>query len=259
VTHDLNSCIEYWREARAKIDKFKKLDDQKLVFGACTREFGHKYEVLPLVTDKEIVAFEENHQLALPLQYKTYLQTFGAGGAGPYYGIADFREYVSAGNYEDVFPYTETVDYDDMDDDQPIWNYPGLAWLGTAGCGTDFMMEFRGPSPGQLWCNWSEQCSIEGTLIEFYQKWIDKLEPGLERFHRLRSLANASDAQGKPSFEAMLEHMQCGYRELTRENGNSWLSDDEIALYFDGTPGRVILNRRREIQEFIVTDVGQIS
>ena len=89
---DRNSCIEYWREAREKIDKFKKLDDQKLVFGAWTRGFGHMYEVLPVVTDAEILAFEEKHQLELPLEYKTYLQTFGAGGADPYYGIADFRE-----------------------------------------------------------------------------------------------------------------------------------------------------------------------
>ena len=144
MTRDHNSCIEYWREAREKIEKFKKLDDQKLVFGANTFGIGHKYEVFPVVTDQEILAFEAKRQLELPLQYKTYLQTFGAGGAGPYYGIEDFREYVSAGNYEETFPYTETVDYDEMDDDQPIWDYPGLAYLCTAGCGTDFMMEFRG-------------------------------------------------------------------------------------------------------------------
>jgi len=256
VVSDNESCIEFWRNARGKVDKFKKLDDQALVFGAWTRGFGHEYEVLPVVTDEEVLRFEDKHQLVLPLEYSTYLRTFGAGGAGPYYGIADFRQYVSAGSYDDTFPYTEAIEYDEMDDDQPIWNYPGLAWLGTAGCGADFLMEFRGPSPGQIWCDWSQQCSVVGTLIEFYQKWLDKVETGLERFHRLRSLSNASPV---PSFDALLVHMRCGYREITREDGNSQMPEDQIALYFDDTPGRVLLNRRRDIQQFVITDVGQIS
>jgi len=256
MIEDSNDCIEFWREARAKIDKFKKLDDQCLVFGANTRGIGHFYEVFPLVTDLEIEAFEQEHQLELPLQYKTYLQTFGAGGAGPNYGIVDFRQHVSPGNYSETFPYTEEVWYDDMDDDQPIWDYPGLAYLGTAGCGTEYMIEFRGSNPGRLWVNWQEACTNAGSMIEYYQMWIDKVEPGLERFHRLRALANSRD---NLSFEAVVKQMQCEPRESTYKGGRDWITEDEIMVHFEGTLGGVIVNQRRELLRFRLDNVGQIS
>ncbi len=172
MINDEKECVEFWSKAKENIKLFKKLDDAEIVFGARTRNSGHRYKTLPVVTDKELLKFEKNNGFELPIEYKTFLQTFGAGGAGPYYGIYDFRKNVLPNTYTKPFPYSSTFEFtDDVSEDDPIWNYDGLAFICEGGCGIEFFIELNGNSPGQIWCSWAEECSIEGYFLEFYRKF----------------------------------------------------------------------------------------
>ncbi|MEK8018313.1 MAG: SMI1/KNR4 family protein [Candidatus Parabeggiatoa sp.] len=251
---DKNTCIEFWLRLKEKIPKFEKLDDAEVVFGARTRGSGHNYKILPVVTDQEISAFEKNNGFELPLEYKTYIKTFGAGGAGPYYGISDFRKQVLPSQFLDPFPYSETVEFtDETEDDDPIWDYPGLAFIGEYGCGTEFLIELNGTCPGTIWCNGSYACSKIGTFMEFYQQWVNKVEVGLERYQLLKSLR----AQKMYSLETIIETMQCRFNEQTTAD-RSCVPESEIWIHFEKTPGRVVVNEKKEVLRINIYDRNSI-
>lgn len=244
-----NDCIDYWRALREKIARFDKLDDVALVFGARTRGQGHDYEILPIVSNEELLAFENANGFELPFEYRTYLQTFGAGGAGPNYGIGDFRKYVLPYEFKTPFPYEEEVYYDDVSDDDPVWDQPGLAFVSNAGCGTEFHTELNGPAPGTLWCAWAEACSRAGTFLGFYQEWADKVENGLERYHLLKSFIDEKTGRLKPKglmLDDVADKMQCAYQERGRDWSSS-VAEGETWVHFDKTPGRVIIDNKKKV------------
>lgn len=53
------------------------------VFGAN----GHMFIVNPTLPEAEILAFETQHRIVLPADYREFLLRIGNGGAGPYYGV----------------------------------------------------------------------------------------------------------------------------------------------------------------------------
>ena len=106
---DQNDYLEYWTKLKDEIKTFSEVDDLGVIFGSNTRGFGHEYQILPVVPEKELAEFERRTGLELPLEYRTYLQVFGAGGAGPNYGIHDFRETVQHEDFPFPFPLTETT------------------------------------------------------------------------------------------------------------------------------------------------------
>ena len=250
MINDKKECVDFWLYAKKKIAKFKKIDDIKLIFGVETRNFGHKYQILPTVTDKEILAFEANNGFELPLEYLTFLQTFGAGGAGPYYGIYDFRKRVLPRIFLKPFPYTTTFTFsDDVTDDEPIWDYDGLAFIGEAGCGADFYIELNGSNPGQIWCSWQEECSIQGSFLDFYNTWLEKTDLQLNRYQRLKELKNRRNLfclPAKLKFDDVISHMQCSYNEKSFRD-EKYITEGQIWIRFEHTHGKVILNEKRDV------------
>jgi len=262
MIRDKKECIEFWQALPEKLEKFAKLDDAEIVFGAYTRGGGHKYRRLPIVTDQEIAEFESNNGFEIPLEYRTYLQTFGAGGGGPYYGIYDFRKYVLPNTYLDPNPFTEEVWYDDADgDDDPIWDSPGIAFFGDLGCGAVFGIELNGPSPGLIWFDWQEGLSPMGTFIEFYEKWIDKVENGLERFHLMKSLMKGETRVERPqiTFADIVEHMPCDFEELNRDNYGPIVPEGERWIWFDKTPGKVVIDENDTVLKIEIFGNGWID
>ena len=77
---DEKDYLEYWTKLKSEVATFRALDDKRLTFGAWTCGWGHKFETLPIVSGKEIADFERRTGLDLPVEYRTYLQSFGAGG-----------------------------------------------------------------------------------------------------------------------------------------------------------------------------------
>jgi hypothetical protein len=66
-----------------KLDTLRELDPSFEVFGAA----GHEYELNPALSEEELSAFEAEHRVKLPLEYRSFLKEAGNGGAGPVYGL----------------------------------------------------------------------------------------------------------------------------------------------------------------------------
>lgn len=239
----------YWRALREKVPTFEKLDDVELVFGARTRGQGHNYQILPKVSDEELLRFEKANGFELPVEYRTYLQSFGAGGAGPNYGISDFRKYILPHEFKEPFPYKAEVYYDEVDDDDPVWDQPGMAFISNAGCGAEFHIELNGPAPSTIWCAWSEACSNYGRFLSFYQTWADKVKMGLERYHLLKSFIDQETLRLRPkglTLRDVADKMQCAFEERDRAWSKS-VAEGQLWVHFDKTPGRVIIDENRRV------------
>lgn len=53
------------------------------IFGAET----HGFRLNPRLSQKDALAFEQQHKIALPADYRQFLRDVGNGGAGPFYGV----------------------------------------------------------------------------------------------------------------------------------------------------------------------------
>ncbi|WP_029631990.1 SMI1/KNR4 family protein [Zavarzinella formosa] len=136
----------YWRGAKARVAAFQKADPRlELVFGSK----GHKYELLPPVAEPHLNACEAAHGVSIPPDYRTFLAVMGAGGAGPDYGLYDFRT-MDASHVGERFPLTESHEWPEADDD-PLWRLPGLMTISTSGCAIEWFIEVNGPQPGTMW------------------------------------------------------------------------------------------------------------
>lgn len=63
------------------LERLKTL--RPVVFGAET----HGFRMNPPLSEAEALAFEQDHRIALPLDYRQFLRNVGNGGAGPFYGV----------------------------------------------------------------------------------------------------------------------------------------------------------------------------
>src|SRR5947209_5864891 len=71
---------------RDRIRLLAAIDPDRHVFGAGT----HQYQLAPPLTDAELVTLEAGVG-PLPTEYRTFVRTLGAHGAGPYYGLVELR------------------------------------------------------------------------------------------------------------------------------------------------------------------------
>jgi hypothetical protein len=70
------------------LDDLDRRDRRRKVFGAN----GHDYELRPPLPAPVIQAFEMQHSVMMPEDYRYFLTEVGNGGAGPYYGVFPFGQ-----------------------------------------------------------------------------------------------------------------------------------------------------------------------
>jgi hypothetical protein len=70
-------------DLRAEIKQLSIRDNERKVFGA----MEHKYHLNEVLTEAELHAFEANHAISLPADYRDYLKETGYGIAGPFHGV----------------------------------------------------------------------------------------------------------------------------------------------------------------------------
>jgi hypothetical protein len=73
------------------------------VFGAD----GHHFSLNAPLAEAEVLGFERQHAVRLPLDYRRFLLDLGNGGAGPYYGIFPLGAFDGAGG--DLEPWGDFV------------------------------------------------------------------------------------------------------------------------------------------------------
>ena len=187
----------FWYYAKEKVELFSMVDTEKtqLIFGArASLSPGHDYHIFPTMSLDEIAQIEKDKSITLPAEFKSYLLKFGAGGAGPAYGVVNLREAFANATFDRPFVYKKHYAEDGIED------FSGLMYIGTAGCGSDYFIELKGLSVGQIYCNWGDggSDSDTGTIRDFYAEWLDNTSSAIirhqhQKIQELEALTKANN------------------------------------------------------------------
>ncbi|BCM91723.1 hypothetical protein IAD21_03598 [Abditibacteriota bacterium] len=137
----------------------------------------------PPLSMKEVEEFEATHCVVLPLGYRRFITEIGNGGKGPpAYDWAALGENGDLPQHLDVpFPLTENSVWEG--EEEPLrtelssaaWS-GGYLYLGTEGCGMNWVLIVTGLSRGQIWdlC-WAGACSVNPRrdFLSWYEYWLD--------------------------------------------------------------------------------------
>jgi hypothetical protein len=78
--------------------------------GAREKKYAeHKGCLNPVLSEEEVVAFERQHRITLPKEYRTFLLEVGNGGLGPGYGLSTLAEAAEESPTRDLdkpFPFS---------------------------------------------------------------------------------------------------------------------------------------------------------
>jgi hypothetical protein len=155
----------------------------------------------PPLTEADIARFEAQHRLELPEAYRAFLLQIGNGGDGPpEYGIPKLGKIVTHKTrqtdahlracYQELrfvrepFPLVQAwVWEDEIDTDETVIHAArchGHLYLGTEGCGLNWVLIVTGPERGLIW-----QIADEGAqptiprrdFLTWYEDWLDGIAP----------------------------------------------------------------------------------
>ncbi|GHO89406.1 SMI1/KNR4 family protein [Dictyobacter formicarum] len=174
---------------KEKLKSLKRQDTQFQTFGASE----HTYELHPPLTPDEVSAFEQQHAIILPEDYRNFLLSIGNGGAGPYYGLFPIHMYNwELENVQDNFlalpfphqkawqPDSDVIDTEAVDENH---TYFGNYWIQGAmrichfGCGVYLLLVVTGPERGNIW--FDDRASdngiypAESNFLTWYETWLE--------------------------------------------------------------------------------------
>lgn len=191
-------------EVRRKLQELRAADPDYQRFAATT----HRYELNPVLKPEAVAAFEDEHRILLPEDYKEFLLTLGDGGVGPYYGVYPLLEATTEHRFtarkpidlSSPFPHNaawdeswpDAINWDEGErpDDDTLLDYldprhiSGALCISQFGCGDFLLLVVNGAERGNVWFdgrgNYSGLFPEEGTggarigFAEWYMKWLDE-------------------------------------------------------------------------------------
>ena len=209
----------FWNQIIQKIHQMEQLDPHKVLVSK--PQLYKRFERLPTVPEKEIIAFEREHQLTLPENYRSYLQFFGAGGVGPtdtgifsFYSNG-FRDNLSlASSHPSEVKAINGFDADIEDGQHPIKDLHGLLCLGYLGSGEEFLV-VNGTEHGLVWF-WNDIDMIgnDGQFDQWYENWANRKIELLMNYHAFHSI------NGSMSFEQIKKTMKVPYTVTPMDGEN---------------------------------------
>ena len=156
-----------------------------------------RFSLHPPLPEHEVVAFEEQHHIALPEDYRNFLCSVGNGGAGPSFGIyklgMDYEKPISDDILRNLPKWFLHQDDWDAPEDFPDPDHryyandvmQGAMPISTVGCGTDYWLIVSGPSQGQIWLDSrADRNGIEpifddddefATFGTWYSQWLQSV------------------------------------------------------------------------------------
>ncbi|MBL9028580.1 MAG: SMI1/KNR4 family protein [Myxococcales bacterium] len=181
----------------------------RLVFGAQE----HGYDLPGAATEQELEAFEREHGVELPVDYRAWLARVSNGGAGPYYGLRALHDAVeerelmpqhhvvardSEGNElaragtsprpvldrpsQVGRPFPFEAPWSPLDDGFSLPDdtnpYDGSLVLADQGCGMLSLLVVSGTHRGEVW---SDSTASEGGFSPEAPSFLDWVEAWLER------------------------------------------------------------------------------
>jgi hypothetical protein len=196
---------DFTQRVRNGLNELRRRDPEgKRVFGASS----HGYGLHPAVPEAEIRAWEHEHAIHLPPDYRAFLGQLGNGGAGPYYGVFKLGEMDDnfgfkvwepgglVGTLARPFPHAarwnlspeelERIQASE-DDDEILRTYwvaiDGAIPICHEGCALRDWLVVSGPETGNVWHDatadfngWSPRAFSDGrhmTFADWYVSWLD--------------------------------------------------------------------------------------
>jgi hypothetical protein len=106
------------------LNELDRRDTRRKVFGS----IGHQYKLRPPLPGSVIEAFERQHGIEVPQDYKCFITEIGDGGAGPYYGVFPFGQHDDGHGYC-VWEHGHLVgDFSKPFPHATDWNLPDTFW-----------------------------------------------------------------------------------------------------------------------------------
>ncbi len=178
-----------------KTKQINGIDPEYKIFGSKT----WKYKWPKQASEKKLVAFEKEHDITLPREYRLFLGCVANGGPGFAYGLYPIQKTEMLGDiHKDCtcFPSMTYEDFEALDArQQAIYEadanseedlfYNGLLTIGTEGCTYDTCLVVTGKYRGRLV---STDGNEEGpfrfihdeNFLDWYERWLDDFIAGLE-------------------------------------------------------------------------------
>lgn len=195
-------------ELLTSLEHLRMLDTSLNVFGAQT----HQYQLLPVLTEAEVVLFERENHINLPLAYRDFLLKAGNGGAGPGYGLkpleawhcASFSQVTSVlttksgdrfeagtGTRAELsrpsdpakpYPFSNPWSAPGPDEVLPIpadsHPFDGCLYLAELGCGYGYLLVVTGEAAGEVWVDYTagdgQVGQVAADFAEWYQTWLEE-------------------------------------------------------------------------------------
>ncbi|MDE7243160.1 MAG: SMI1/KNR4 family protein [Oscillospiraceae bacterium] len=168
----------------AKIDALRDRE-----FGITCGQWPVKWE--PPASENEVAAFEKQHGIRLPEDYRRFITTAYSAGSQPFYGLIRFNKFHRelASVLEEPFPYTldnsiyflymteEEMDefYGGEDDEDDGDNVDcGLLPLCTEGCGMDSVLVVNSRDPDTYGTVWFYDLANDVGIIPLYDEKTGK-------------------------------------------------------------------------------------
>jgi len=139
---------------KAQLTAFlNQLQQEDVHFGVFGSE-EHRYQIRPTLSIRAIQAFEHQHKITLPEDYRYFLHHIGNGGAGPYYGVLPLRATVEFCDPSRPFPFPPVG----PPSKRAVNNWArdkesGVIAIAHQGCFLYSYLVVKGPSYGTVWNN----------------------------------------------------------------------------------------------------------
>ncbi len=172
------------------LDRMQKEDPAYRVFGS----EQHHYRLGPTLTEAELIAFEQQHAIRLPDDYRLFLKEAGNGGigppsqlfmgrsgAGPYYGLQTLEDAAKWSDLCKPFPFVESSESLSEEETEALIdpdNFPGVPGalaLCHMGSGIVLFLVVNGPAYGTIWEGREDFFPTDLTFGAWYRRWSDRL------------------------------------------------------------------------------------
>ncbi len=150
---------------------------------------AHRFLLSPPLDEGQVQAFESEHGIRLPADYRAFLRSVGEAGAGPYYGLLPLARWDDladrpAGHLAQPSPLVPGCRYgDDWDEQLAIADSPfrGLLPLAEIGCGGYCLLVVSGPAQGRVvYAGDAPPYFVwDRSFLAWYERWLDELLAGV--------------------------------------------------------------------------------
>ena len=237
---------DLWINIRNEVKRIMLLDSLKdTVWGAHV----HRYIIAPCVSVDEIQAYEERHNTQLPENYRSYLQYYGAGGAGPDLGVFKFSAELTQGNLSKPLVFDNYRNFDFSEGyaetenvNGPLYELDSMIRIGNAGQSQNYLV-VSGKLRGNVIC-WDRMGGlgfVSGTFDCWYQQWLKCLIYGLRENEVLKTVKigmHLTEIQRHPDLNVLTQSNRSSV--LYFKYAKWWIklddNDQVIEISFDSYP-----------------------